>query len=139
MSNEPITADEMRRRLAELCAGDERWFPKKQRDRHIVMAAATLWMEQGEVYNEREVTERLAEFLDVCRALQIDAVSLRRELVDHGYLDRDDAGKFYSAGWGSPGWWFAEDVASVDPIEIVSKAHEEWVARREARRAAYLG
>ncbi|HEX6947412.1 MAG TPA: DUF2087 domain-containing protein [Acidimicrobiia bacterium] len=135
MTGSPVmTAEEVSRRLAALCLGGARGFPKKSRDRHILLAAATLWMEPGAVYTEREVNDALAQWLEeACPALAVDVVSLRRELVDFGYLDRDDSGTHYSGGPGPAEWRFADDVADVDPIDVMRAARAE----REARRRAY--
>src|SRR5688572_17355019 len=89
----PIDAAEMRERIAALCLGGSAALPRRQRDLHVLLASATLWMEPGSVYNEKEVNEGLQRWLDEgCPSLRVDAVTLRRELVDRVYLDRDDSG-----------------------------------------------
>lgn len=76
-----ITVDEFGQRLAALClGGGGRGFPRKSRDLHILLAAATLWMKPGAVYTEAEVNLGLGAWLeDACPALAIDVVTLRRE------------------------------------------------------------
>jgi hypothetical protein len=131
-----ITADEFTQRLASLCLGGGHSFPRKTRDLHILLAAATLWMEAGAVYTELEVNEGLGDWLDrACPALRVDVVSLRRELVDHLYLDRDDSGTHYSPGAGPAGWRFADEVADVDPVDVLMKARAEREARRREHEA----
>lgn len=129
-----ITAEEFAQKLALWCLRGDGELPRKSRDLHILLTAASLWMEPGVVYAEREVTEKLGEWLDsVCPALKVDAVTLRRELVDRLYLDRDAAGTHYSAGPGPREWRFEDEVSRVDPIAVVQKAR----ADREERRRAW--
>ena len=129
-----IGAEEFSQRLAVWCLRGDGELPRKSRDLHILLTAASLWMEPGAVYTEREVTENLAEWLEhACPALNVDAVTLRRELVDRLYLDRDDAGSHYSPGPGPRDWRFADDVADVDPVAVIQKAR----ADREERRRVW--
>jgi len=130
-----ITADEMRERLAALCLGGSSGLPRRSRDLNVLLASAVLWMEPGAIYDEREVNDGLAGWIDRgCPSLSIDVVTLRRELVDRLYLDRDDSGASYSAGPGPREWQFSDDVADVDPVEVIETAR----AAREARKAAHM-
>jgi hypothetical protein len=129
-----ITAEEMRERLAALCLGGSTGLPRRSRDLHVLLASATLWMEPGALYTEPEVNAGLADWIGRgCPSLSIDVVTLRRELVDRLYLDRDDSGASYSPGTGPREWQFADDVAAVDPAEVLETARVE----REARKRAY--
>ena len=130
-----ITADEMRGRLVALCLGGSPGLPRRSKDLHIVLASATLWMEQGAIYSEGEVNQGLADWIDRgCPSLTIDVVTLRRELVDRLYLDRDDSGANYSPGPGPPQWQFSDGVGDLDPVEVIETARTE----REARKAAHM-
>lgn len=92
-------------------------------------------METGAVYSEAEVNDGLTRWLEAgCPSLGLDVVTLRRELVDRLYLDRDDAGTNYSPGPGPTGWRFADDVGSVDPTAVI----EEIRKQRAARKAAHM-
>lgn len=134
-SGTPINAAEMKERIAALCLGGSDALPRRQRDLHILLASATLWMEPGSVYNEKEVNEALQRWLDEgCPSLRIDAVTLRRELVDRVYLDRDDSGRHYSPGPGPRTVDFDPDVATVDPAAIIAGARAEREARKMAHR-----
>lgn len=129
-----IYLDEFTERLASLCLGGSHGLPRRVRDRHIVLASATLWMEEGTTYSEPEVNTGLSVWLrEACPALDLDVTTLRRELVDHLYLDRDDSGRNYSAGSGPVEPKFADEIARVDPAEIVAEER----ARRAVRRAAH--
>lgn len=133
MSADVITRDEFTRRLAELCIGGSSGLPRRSRDLHILLASATLWMDTGAIYSEAEVNAGLSRWLEAgCPSLGIDVVTLRRELVDRLYLDRDDSGTHYSPGQGPIDWRFGDGVATVDPVAEIADALQDRAARRAA-------
>ena len=134
--SDTVTVPEFSDRLAALCTGgDLLGFPRRQRDVAILLASATMWMEPGVVYTEQEINAGLGEWLgSACPSLRVDAVTLRRELVDRVYLDRDDAGRHYSLGPGPRDVRFDEAVAAVDVAAVTARATEE----RKARKAAHM-
>jgi hypothetical protein len=130
--SEVIGRREVEQRLEALCIGGGPGLPKRSRDLQILLSSSTLWMEPGAVYTEREVNQGLSQFLEtVCPSLRLDVVTLRRLLVDHLYMDRDDSGRHYTPGRGPVGWRFADDVADVDPAQVV----EEAIRRRQTRKS----
>lgn len=135
MSDE-ITAAELEGRLVSICLGGPlTGLPRRDRDKAILLASATLWMDPDTVYSEAEVNGRLRSWLsEVCPSLGLDFVTLRRELVDRNYLDRDDSGRHYAPGRGPVSWRFADDVGGLDPCETVNRA----VAEKAERKRAYL-
>lgn len=129
--SDPIAANEFVSRIEALCIGGSSTFPKRARDRHVLLASAVLWMEPGAVYTESEVNEGLRAWLDEgCPSLEIDVVTLRRELVDRVYLDRDDSGSHYSPGPGPRDFVFDPSIARIDPRKVVAEA----LRRREERK-----
>ena len=134
MSAEPtIDADEFARRLTDLCLSGGAGLPRRQRDLHILLASATLWMETGMTYREDEINDNLERWLEtVCPHLRLDRVTLRRERVDSSYILRDDSGRHYTAGSGSPTFRFDPEVGSLSPAAVITRA----VAEREARKRA---
>lgn len=134
--SETISRAEFTDRLVALCIGGSSGLPRRSRDIHILLASATLWMEPGAVYNEPEVNEGLSRWLDTgCPSLDLDVATLRRELVDHQYVDRDDSGTHYSPGAGPVDWRFADDLADVDPAKVIDEARKSRAARRAAHEA----
>ena len=126
-----ITAAEYEKRLVALCIGGARGFPKKARDRHVMLMAASHPFERGMIYTEKEVDTVIRDWLDRgCPSLQIDEVTIRRELIDASYLMRDDAGRFYAVGPGPTSISYSDDVAEVDPREIIASALEQREQRR---------
>lgn len=130
-----IEQDEFIQRLADLCVGGSPGLPRRSRDLNILLASATLWMEPGAVYSEPEINEGLSRWLqEGCPALELDVTTLRRELVDHLYLDRDDSGTHYSPGPGPTGWRFSDKIADVAPAEVIAGARRERAERKAAHR-----
>ncbi len=85
-----MTADEAQT-LARFFSGDRLTeLPAQRSSRLVVLERLALEFEPGVRYDEREVTELLRRFHD-------DYTSLRRALVDEGYLDRA-AGEYWRSG-----------------------------------------
>lgn len=96
--NEHISAADLAERFVTLCArgGAGRDWPRKQRDRWILLRALQTRLVSNVPLDERQVTARIQDWLlGPGRDFAIDAVSLRRALVDDGFLDRDDYGRAY--------------------------------------------
>lgn len=133
--SEEIGADEFIERTEAVCIGGSTGLPKRLRDRHILLAGATMWMAPDGVYSEGEVNEALELWLDEgCPSLDLDVATLRRELVDRVYLNRDDSGRHYTAGPGSREVSFAADVAGLDTTGIIAAALTE----RERRKRDHM-
>lgn len=93
-------------------------------------------MEIGAIYSEEEVNGALGTWIDtVCSSLSLDEVTLRRELVDRGYLLRDDAGSAYSIGPGPADVRFDPDIGAMDASTVISKAKAERETRRREHTA----
>jgi len=71
-------------------------LPKKRLDRFVLLAALAKLVAEDETPGEREVTERLKAWLaGVGARLSTDAATLRRALVDGGFLEPDGLGAAY--------------------------------------------
>jgi 4a-hydroxytetrahydrobiopterin dehydratase len=71
-------------------------LPKKRADRFILLAALARLVAADEAPDEREVTSRLKAWLAGEGArLSSDAATLRRALIDEGFLERDGLGAAY--------------------------------------------
>lgn len=111
-------------------------YPRKPQDRIVFLGALSISLMQRESYSEPELNEAIAGWLqsfDVTTTL--DHVTLRRYLVDAGYLLRDEAGLHYSVDRAALSADFEESVSSLDAYEIVRQARAE----REARKQAFGG
>jgi hypothetical protein len=130
-----ISATEFEDRLVAHCSGGAiAALPRRRRDLAILLVSATLWLETGVVYSEQEINAGLQRWLDVvCPDLRLDHVTLRRELVDRNYLDRDQSGRHYTAGRGPVTLRFDDEVAAIDPVAVLERARADRVARKQAR------
>jgi len=128
-----ITAELFKRRLARLClSGELPALPRSQQDRHILLKSMQLVFKHGVNYSEREVNDLLDRWKDkVGVNLACDCVSLRRALVDHGYLVRPTDGSRYTTGIVSG--LFEPGADLLDPEEVVVTARRE----RDVRKAEH--
>lgn len=94
----PVTAVEYASRLRALLGkgGVSTSFPRRARDRWILLHAIASRVAPGECLSEVEATGRIGAFLlEWAPHWRMDRVTIRRELVDGGFLDRDANGRDY--------------------------------------------
>jgi hypothetical protein len=92
-------------------------------------------LEAGRDYTENELNECLARWLgEVGQAVEIDHVSLRRYLVDAGYLIRDAAGRSYRVDAQQTVELFEAGIEEIDPVAVIEEASR----RTEERKREYL-
>jgi hypothetical protein len=93
---ERITRDTAERRLRALSSGGVGpGLPRRRADRWILLAAAARALPTGELA-ERALNQHLKAWLsDAGPRVVLDHVSLRRALVDEGFVERDSAGARY--------------------------------------------
>jgi hypothetical protein len=138
MPEEIITAEEFRKRLAQLCTtGRSSDLPRKPRDRSIILKSISLRLEPGKVYTEAELKSALTDWNGaVGNAMQVDNAALRRNLIDEKFLTRSADGRSYELVANAHAALFAQDVSSIDPAALVNEAILEAAAKREAYRKA---
>ncbi len=128
-----LSVEQFTRRLAELCLRSNlSAFPKKEQDQHILLKSAVLIIGDPGVLSEKAVTEKLDIWTtDVCQIQGFDRVTLRRYLVDAGYLKRSRDGATYQVAQPDPGAnFFAPEVAHLDVLQALADARAE-IARRK--------
>jgi hypothetical protein len=134
-----VSASEFAERLARLCIGraSSRVFPRKEVDRHVLMRAAITSVPDGPL-TESDVNLALMRWIEsVGAAITIDHVTLRRYLVDAGYLRRDAGGSRYARVLdGSGAVAFAADVAHLDAVTLLEAARDRARAALKQRNAA---
>ncbi|MFD1956406.1 DUF2087 domain-containing protein [Paenibacillus thailandensis] len=68
-------------------------FPRKEKRKIAILRHIASYFEKGRTYSEKEVNERLKQFY------KEDYVTLRRYLIEYGYLDRtDDCSAYWVKG-----------------------------------------
>lgn len=123
-----ITDMEFKSRLVELVLGGSGSLPRKPLDRHILYVSAMLTIESGRTYAESELNSLLLSWVErFGDSFGLDHVSLRRSLVDEGYLQRDRAGRTYERAPEPPYYldypMRAQDLAEM--VEVERAAREE--------------
>jgi hypothetical protein len=109
-----IGVEEFAQRLCRLGADrGPRGFPRKRRDREILMQSITLGMDGAKSYSEPQINALLQKWSrEIAPAIAVDHVTLRRLLVDHGRLERAADGSRYRVGY--PPGMAAFDLAVFD-------------------------
>lgn len=130
-----IDAAEFAKRLEALCTrGMGREWPRKQPDHEVLLKSVALMLDEGRNYDEGALKEPLEAWCQgPGQAIITDHVTLRRYLVDAGYLQRDAAGSTYRLDAQKAAEGFAPDVEALDPAAIVAQALQE----REERKRAF--
>jgi hypothetical protein len=127
-----ISAEEFVERLCRLGADrGPRGFPRRRRDRQILMKSMVMLLDGRRVYREGEVNTLLRGWKrHVAPAIDSDHVTLRRLLVDYGHLERTADGRAYRVGFPPQPVAFALEVDDVDVRATIAA----YLDHREERR-----
>lgn len=130
-----IGLDEFVERLCRLGADrGPRRFPRRARDRAILMQSIAMRMDSARTYSEREINALLQAWKrDVAPAIETDHVTLRRLLVDHGRLERTADGRAYRIGFPARAVAFALEVYDLDLRATIAAYLEHARSRRRPR------
>jgi hypothetical protein len=129
-----IGIDEFVERLCRLGADrGPRGFPRRRRDREILMKSIVMRLDSRRTYTEREINAQLGAWKrEVAPAIETDHVTLRRLLVDHGQLERTADGRAYRVGFPPGPVAFELEVDEVD-VRATIAAYLEHVQTRRRR------
>jgi hypothetical protein len=135
MTGEPISAEEFQERLAFICRGSDSVFPRKMRDRHILLRSIIQFMKAVDEYSEQSINSALKQWIaEVGSGMDIDHVTLRRYLVDAGYLERSSDGAAYRLHMNGRGEVaFDVEIERIDPAMVVCEALQQAAARKRER------
>ena len=107
-------------------------FPRRQRDRQILLRSIVQTLDAEKDYSEQMLNSALQLWLsDIGSGIDIDHVTLRRYLVDEGYLVRDAKGstyEVYPSGKGQAK--FEPTVAEIDSSGVVQAARQRSAKRK---------
>jgi hypothetical protein len=133
MTERPVTAEEFRKRLVQLCLkANSMELPGRQRDRQIILKSIVLHLPKEKTYSERELNAALMSWVGaVGHTLEPDHAALRRALIDEKYLERSADGTAYHLAASAGAGWFAPEVDALNPSQIVEDAVLEAAAKRE--------
>lgn len=126
VQNKLITRNEFEKRVVELFALKRLGgIPKRRRDKAVVLKALALSFNSSKEYKETEINDLIRNWLKKAEAPErLDHVTLRRELVDEGFLSRPRDGSRYWVTEPKENL-FEEDVDSVDVLAVITNAREE--------------
>jgi hypothetical protein len=92
-----------------------RGFPRKRKDRQIIMKSFVMGMDSVRTYTESQVNEMIQDWnRDVAPAIDTDHVTVRRWLVDYGLLERSRDGSTYRVGFPAASVVFDLEVEDID-------------------------
>ena len=128
-----ISPEEFVERLCLLGADrGPRGFPRKRRDRQILMRSIIMGLDSGRSYSEVEINEALQEWnRAVAPAIETDHVTVRRLLVDYGHLERTADGSAYRVGFPPASVAFDLEVDDIDVRATIAAYLDQ--QRREPR------
>ncbi len=128
---QPITRELFIKRLVNLCLRSGlSGFPNDDLNQHVLLKSAVLSMDNSGTYTEQEVNEELKHWINhICRIKDIDHITLRRRLVDEGYLTRAKDGSRYQLSQAGPPY-FDTAIEHLQIREVLENAREE-IARRK--------
>lgn len=131
-----ITSKEFETRLGSMCLQQSGLsLPRKRRDQMILFKSVAMAFRPNQTYTESNVNATIERWLgQVGRGSELDHVSLRRHLVDEGFLERDAAGVAYRVVGTKTADLFDPAIDALDPQQIVENAR----ALRDRRKHDYL-
>src|SRR5262245_14370610 len=128
-----ITHEQFSARFGALVL-DQRVPPRKRDAIQVLLVSAVIGFDTRTQYSEAEVNATLKRWADDFGAtLGLDYVTMRRLLVDEGYLTRDAFGAGYVANARGYHFRYEPMIRTVDLHALVEDARE----RRATRKLAY--
>lgn len=106
-------------------------FPRHPRRLDIVLAVAAGGLVRRHPYTEEEVDEVLIDWLASVRS-RIDHVTLRRRMVDCGFLKRTRDGSRYLLNYGRVAGVLGDPAPRIDAGEILASVLAERASRKLA-------
>lgn len=132
-----VTTELFAKRVADLCLrSGMSGLPKDELNRHILLKSMVMSLARDVALSEQEVNRELVRWIETSQIKELDHISLRRRLVDAGYLLRRPDGTGYRVAAAAPGQpVFEPGVERID-LQAVLEARREEIARRKRE---YLG
>ena len=130
-----IDATTYSRRLVALCLKSGLIpFPARPADRAVLQKSMIRYFDPDARYSQKGVDTILKQWIqEIGRKIRVDHVTLRRLLVDDGYLERRPDGARYRVTLSGPfAFQFAPDVDSVDDKALIAQESMAIEARRRA-------
>lgn len=131
-----ISVEEFVERICLIgAAKGPRRFPRKRRDRQIVMKSVLMTLDSSRIYTEPEINEAIQRWnREVAPEISTDHVSVRRTLVDYGHLERTASGKKYRVGFPPGPVAFDLEIDDIDVRSTIA-AYRDQMERNAAENA----
>jgi hypothetical protein len=132
-SHNVLTIASFTKRLGELCLRSGlSGLPRDEASRHVLFTSMVSTLPVDTPLEQPAIDARLMRWIETSGIKELDHVTLRRSLVDAGYLWRPADGSAYRVVADPPGRPPCEPgVAEID-LAAVLQARREEVARRKA-------
>lgn len=135
MNNQTLITKELfAKRITDLCLkSGMSGLPKDETDQHILLKSMAMTIGSSVQISEQEINEKLAYWINnISQIKDLDHVTLRRRLVDTGYLVRSKDGSSYQTVDGSPYQpTFEAGISDVNIPEIIRTKKEENERRKQ--------
>lgn len=116
-----VTVEEFLERMCRLCGERPRPFPRKRRDREILVKSILMRLDSARSYAEGEVNDLLERWnREVAPGIETDHVTVRRLLVDLGHLERTADGGAYRVGFPADAVAFELEIDDVDVSAMIA-------------------
>jgi hypothetical protein len=129
-----ISKDLFVKKFADLCLKNGMsGLPKDETDQHILLKSMAIFIGPEESLTEQEIKEKLSQWITRLSLIKdLDHVTLRRRLVDTGYLIRSsDGASYHTAATGPYMPTFDAEIDRLDLAEIIRQRREEVERRRQ--------
>jgi len=133
MSEQIISVEEYEERLAAICLkGAGASFPRRFRDRQILYRSIIQTLDRDKKYSEPELNDAIQDWLlNIGSCLDMDHVTLRRYLIDEGYLSRSADGAAYQVSEARmDSIEFEPSIAAIDPVTVIQAAKDRMAERK---------
>jgi hypothetical protein len=135
MPFDTISKEYFIKRLVDLCLRSGlSGFPTDEADNHILFKSVILILDKSDVFTEKEINYKLEYWIrQISHMKNTDHITLRRSLIDAGYLTRNMDGSCYQVSPLAPGSkYFDDTIEKIDIIQVIKTAQEEIDRRKRA-------
>ncbi len=127
-----VSVEKFLERLCRLGGERARPFPRKRRDREILVKSILMRLDSSRTYTEPEINGLLELWnREVVPAIQTDYATVRRLLVNWGHLERTADGRRYRVGFPVDAVAFELEIDQIDLAATVA-THRARSAKKHA-------
>lgn len=119
--------------------GRLRRLPKKADDTQLILALAISDLDPTTLHAEHDINVHLSAWLDGIASRSLDYVTLRRYLVDYGFLIRERSGAWYRLMESRVSETVDVEARTIKVHEIFDDVRRERDARRRAYKSSNQG